>query len=119
MTNTLNRILLFASLTLLYACSAKEEDRIIGKWQADQDWFRFKQDKTYDGGRTIVTLVSGYRYAIDPVAKELILYTDKEYQTYYLQYQLQGNDTLRVKNKLDKIDHWVIYTRQTDDKQKP
>jgi hypothetical protein len=112
------KVCLFVLLLLLSACSTSDKERIIGKFQSEQDWFLFKEDKTYDSGKDALTMVRGFKYSIDEQKKELTLYTDDSNTTYYLVYAFKGNDTLAVRNAMstNTTNIHFIRVRNTEEK---
>jgi hypothetical protein len=97
----------------LFACGGPEDKQLIlGRWESGQDWFEYRADQTYNGGKSVMTMVNGFRYTIDPEKKELNMYTDQEEQTYYLLYRFSGKDTLLVRNRLSTDTHMVAFVRK-------
>lgn len=105
----MKKFLLGSLLTLLLSCKPSDEQKILGKWQSDQDWFVFKNDKTYDAGKAIIPMVHGFRYTIDPKEKRLTMYTDKAEQSFYLEYIFLSDDTLSVRNSLSTNKRRIIF----------
>lgn len=95
----------------LISCSKKDEERILGKWQNEQDWFLYRADRTYDAGKSVITMVRQFKYTIDPEAHRLTMYTDQQSQSYYLEYQFIGDDTLAVRNSLSANKDMVKFYR--------
>ena len=87
-------------LFLVSACGKQDEEIILGKWQNEQDWFEYRQDKKYSAGKAMITMVKNFSYSLDSKTHELTMYTDEENQTYYLVYRFIGEDTLAVYNRL-------------------
>lgn len=105
-------ILLVSAIGLLFnACGKKDEEKILGKWQNEQDWFEFKKENKYSAGKAMITMVKDYKYALDSKTRELTMYTDSENQTYYLVYRFIGNDTLAVYNRLSSDTSLVKFHR--------
>ncbi len=105
-------------LTLgLYACKPQSDSKkIIGKWQSDDDWFEYFENNSYNSGRAYIEMVKGFKYSIDEQKKELNMYTDDKNQTYYLEYEFVGNDTLRLNNILNTKTHFATFYRVKDKK---
>ena len=93
------------------ACSISDEKRIVAKWQSDDVWYEYLDTKTYNSGRGYLTMIKGFKYSIDIEKKELTMYTDDPNQTYYLQYQFKGNDTLLLNNVLNSTPHFEAFSR--------
>lgn len=101
----------FAILIYCFACGQKDEEKIIGKWQNEQDWFEYKKESKYSAGKSMLTMVKDFKYSIDPTKRELTMYTNEENQTYYLVYQFIGNDTLAIFNRLSSDTSLVKFYR--------
>ncbi|MBL7764643.1 MAG: hypothetical protein JNJ58_00995 [Chitinophagaceae bacterium] len=99
------------TLFILSACQPSDENLLVGKWQSDQDWYEYRADHTYDGGKSVVTLVKNFKYSIDPKAHELNMYTDDKNRTYYLIYEFAGTDTLLVRNRMSSNETMVAFYR--------
>lgn len=84
----------------LVSCQTKDHDKLIGKWENEQDWFEYFSDSTYNSGKAMITMVKGFKYNLDEKDHALTMYTDKDNQTFYLHYDFIGNDTLAIYNKL-------------------
>lgn len=93
------------------SCTKKDEEKILGKWQNEQDWFLYRADKTYDAGKSVVTMVRQFKYTIDPDVHRLTMYTDQQSQSYYLEYTFIGEDTLAVRNSLSTNRDMVKFYR--------
>jgi len=94
---------------MLWSCGKKnDKERIIGKWQSEQDWFEYRKDMKYSAGKMMMTMVHDFTYSIDENSRELTMYTDEQNQTYYLLYRFVGNDTLAIRNRLS-TDTSVVY----------
>ncbi|MBK8686108.1 MAG: hypothetical protein IPN26_14665 [Bacteroidetes bacterium] len=93
------------------SCSKKDEKKILGKWQNEQDWFLYRADKTYDAGKSVVTMVRQFKYTSDPDVHRLTMYTDQQSQSYYLEYTFIGEDTLAVRNSLSTNRDMVKFYR--------
>ena len=113
-----NHLYLILLLSLfLNACKLTDEEKILGKWQNEQDWFEFKIDpnnssnKIYDSGKDDIKMVRNFKYTIDPKRKELNLYTDDKNTTYYLIYEFIGNDTLAVRNSMSSNKTMIHFVR--------
>lgn len=104
-------IILITSLFFI-SCKKTDEEKIIGKWQSDRDWFDFKKDKTYDSGKDDIKMVSQFKYVMDPERKELNLYTNDKNSTYYLIYEFKADDTLSVRNALSTNKKMIDFYRQ-------
>ncbi len=110
------RKIIFGILTLcfcclLYSCTTSDSEKIIGKWQCDQDWFEFKKDQTYSAGKEFITMVNNFKYTIDTKEKELNMYTDEEQRSYYLKYEFKGMDTLLVRNTMSSNTKMISFYR--------
>lgn len=103
----LSNLLVIAMLFM--SCSTSDDQRILGKWQSDQDWFVFKNDQTYDAGKAIIPMVHGFRYTIDSKEQRLTMYTDKAEQSFYLEYTFLADDTLSVRNSLSTSKNRIIF----------
>jgi hypothetical protein len=90
----------------LVACGKSDEKKMIGKWQSDDVWYEYLDNKTYNSGRSIITMIKGFKYSINEEKHELTMYTDDANQTYYLQYQFKDNDTLLLNNVLNSKPHF-------------
>ena len=104
-------IVLFLVIVSALACKQNDQEKIIGKWQSDDEWFEYLSDNTYNSGRATITMVSHFKYTIDAQKKELTMYTDSEKQTYYLKYLFVGNDTLKLNNVLNTEAHFATFYR--------
>ena len=100
-------------LMLCNACDQSDQERLIGKWQNEQDWFEFKENHQYSSGKDDIKMVDHFEYVLDPAASELNLYTDDKNTTYYLLYQFRGNDTLAVRNKLSTNKDFILFVRKS------
>lgn len=109
----LNIVCTLGVLTLFACVRPDDKQLILGRWESGQDWFDYRADQTYNGGKSVMTMVNGFRYTIDEEKKELNMYTDQEEQTYYLQYRFSGKDTLLVRNRLSTDTHMVAFVRKT------
>ena len=98
-------------LLLTLSCQDADDKKIIGKWQSDDEWYEYLDDHTYNSGRAFITMVKGFKYQLDIQKKSLTMYTDDAGQTYYLQYQFKGNDTLLLNNVLNSKAHYVAFYR--------
>lgn len=109
----MNKIIywLFLTTFVITACQQSDSKKIIGKWQNDDSWFEYFEDKTYSSGRAYIEMVKGFKYQIDEQKKELNMYTDIQNQIFYLQYEFRGNDTLLLNNLLNTNQHFVTYYR--------
>ncbi|MBK7691625.1 MAG: hypothetical protein IPJ31_11075 [Bacteroidetes bacterium] len=107
----MNKILVFFVLVFLMACGISDEKRIVAKWQSDDVWYEYLDNNTYNSGRGYLTMIKGFKYSIDIEKKELTMYTDDPNQTYYLQYQYKGNDTLLLNNVLNSTAHFEAFSR--------
>jgi hypothetical protein len=88
-------------LSLLFlSCKKTDEEKIIGRWQNDRDWFQYEKDKTYSSGKEEFKMVDHFKYTIDAATKQLNMYTDRSDKTYYLIYDFIGDDTLLVRNAM-------------------
>lgn len=103
-------------MLLLASCGMSDNDRIIGKWQCDQDWFEYKTDGTYDAGKVVLTMERGYKYKLNPEKKELIMYTKQSSETYYLQYEFRGDDTIALRNSMSSSKDYNVFYRVKKDK---
>lgn len=101
--------LLFTAL--ISSCAQSDEEKIIGKWQCDQDWFEYKPDGTYDAGKVVLTMERGYKYKIYPEKKELTMYTKQSNDTYYLQYEFRGEDSLALRNSMSSNKDYNVFYR--------
>lgn len=111
----MKRILRFVWMMLIcsymMSCTKKDEERILGKWQNDRDWFEYKKDKTYSSGKDNLKMVDHFKYTIDPARNELNMYTDEANTTYYLIYEFKGDDTLAVRNAMSTVKTMINFTR--------
>lgn len=107
----MNKLIPYCFALLLISCKQSDSKKIIGKWQSDDDWFEFVNDSSYNSGKSFITMVKEFKYNINVPQNELTLYTDDEKQTYYLQYQFEGNDTLKLNNILNTTPHFAIFVR--------
>lgn len=107
----MNKAVIFFLFLLLAACNVSDEKQLLGKWQSDDEWYEYLSDKTYNSGRAYITMVKGYKYNVDIQKKELTMYTDDANQTYYLQYQFKGDDTLLLNNVLNSKPHFAVFYR--------
>lgn len=98
-------------VTILSSCHTSDDKLLIGKWQSDQDWYEYRADHTYDGGKSVITLVKNFKYSIDPQTHELNMYTDDKNRTYYLIYEFAGKDTLMVRNRMSSNKTMVAFYR--------
>lgn len=103
-------ILFFISISLS-SCKKSDQEKIIGKWENDQDWFEFFDNHTYNGGKAIITEVKGYKYDLSESDHQLTMYTQDESQSFYLNYSFIGNDSLALTNTLSKSKIPVIFVR--------
>lgn len=107
----MNKIVLSVAILLLMACGKSDEKKILGKWQSDDVWYEYREDHTYNSGRSIITMVRGFKYSIDIKRQQLTMYTDDASQTYYLQYRFIGDDTLQLNNVLNEKPHFETFYR--------
>ena len=105
------RFLCICLLFGMMSCAKKDEEKILGKWQNEQDWFLYRADKTYDAGKSVLTMVRQFKYTIDPDVHRLTMYTDQQSQSYYLEYAFIGEDTLAVRNSLSTNRDMVKFYR--------
>jgi hypothetical protein len=105
-------LLLFICSSLL-ACKKPDNEKIIGRWQNDRDWFDYKNDNTYSSGKDDIKMVDHFKYALDPNRHELNMYTDQSNTTYYLIYEFKGDDTLAVRNAMSTVKTMIYFTRVT------
>ncbi len=98
-------------LFFMVACKMSDEKKIVGKWQSDDVWYEYLDNKTYNSGRAHLTMIKGFKYTIDIDKRELTMYTDDANQTYYLQYQFKGKDTLLLNNVLNSTPHFESFSR--------
>lgn len=95
-----------------FACSSPDEQRLLGKWQCEQDWFVFYADSTYDGGKAIIPMLKKARYTLNPADRSLTLYTNQANSTFYLDYTFRGKDTLLLHNKMNSGNQQAVFIRQ-------
>lgn len=107
----MSKTIMYILLLLMLGCKISDEKKIIGKWQSDDEWYEYLDDYTYNSGRAYITMVKGFKYTLDMDKKELTMYTDDKNQTYYLQYQFKGNDTLMLNNVLNTQAHFATFYR--------
>ena len=98
------------------SCKKTDEEKIVGRWQNDRDWFEYKKDKTYSSGKEDIKMVDHFKYMIDPERHELNMYTDEKNSTYYLIYEFKGDDTLAVRNAMSTVKTMINFTRVTTNK---
>ena len=96
-----------------FACIPSDEERLLGKWQCEQDWFLFYADSTYDGGKAMIPMLKKARYTLNSTDRSLTLYTNQANSTFYLDYTFRGNDTLLLHNKMNSANQQAVYIRQT------
>lgn len=101
-----SRLVFFLGLCFFVSCKQSDEQRMIGKWQSDDVWYEYLDNKTYNSGRSIITMIRGFKYSINEEKQELTMYTDDANQTYYLQYRFKDNDTLLLNNVLNSKPHF-------------
>jgi hypothetical protein len=99
------------TLFFFISCKKSDEERIIGKWQNEQDWFSYKKDKTYSSGKDNIKMVDNFAYTIDSKLHELNMYTDEKNTTYYLIYEFKGDDTLAVRNAMSSNKKMINFVR--------
>ena len=92
------------------ACTTADNQKIIGIWQNENDWFNIKKDNKYDTGSGPFTSLKDMQYLIDNQTKELNFYTDNTGKSFYMNYEFIGTDTLQLKNKKEHS-IWVKFFR--------
>ena len=91
--------ILFA-IILISSCTKTDEQKIVGIWQNDTDWFDIHADKTYNTGTGPMTSYTGLKYVIDAKQKQITFYTNQTGQSYYMNYQFVHQDSIRLQNSL-------------------
>jgi major membrane immunogen (membrane-anchored lipoprotein) len=106
-----NNSLFFCIIMLVFltACGQKDEQKIIGIWQNEFDWFDIKADKSYSTGTGPMTTFTNLKYTIDPSKKEITFYTNKDGQSYYMSYIFLHQDTLQLLNNLPNSKPALFY----------
>lgn len=104
-------LIIFFGMCFLTSCAKKDEEKIIGKWQNEEDWFEYHQDKTYNAGKSFIVMVKNFKYSIDPSLKQLTMYTDENSKSYYLIYEFHGDDTLAVRNSMSSNKTMIEFYR--------
>ncbi len=105
-------ILTCSVLFFMSSCGNQDKQRILAKWQSDDFWFEFHDEKKYSGGRGPIVSVREQDYAIEPAEKRLTFYTDKESESYYLTYEFLGEDTLVLTNSMNTTSVPAKYYRK-------
>lgn len=100
----------------IVSCKPTDDKLLLGKWQNEQDWFLFKEDKTYSSGKEMIKMVDKFRYTLDKEKKELNLYTNDASSTFYLHYEFLGNDTLAVYNLMSSNKSLIKFNRVEEEK---
>ena len=106
-------IALSIMLTLI-ACGPKDEERILGKWYNEQHWFDFHNEKEYSGGVGPITNQENQSYVLEPAENKLTFYTGSESETYYVRYELIGEDTLSIGNFMNSTSKPIKYYRSNE-----
>jgi hypothetical protein len=106
----------FVFLLFYAACKPTDKQKLLGKWQCENDWFHYKTDSTYSSGKYEITMVDNYKYTLDAQTHELNIYTNKANETFYLKYKFVHDDTLYVRNIMSSDTSWVVFTRQNEKK---
>lgn len=105
--------LLVAGMAFLWmSCAQSDEEKIVGKWDNDDNWFDYKADKTYNSGIGAIKMTNDYKYSLDATKKELTMYTNSKDKTFYLTYEFIGDDTLAVRNVMSSDKTMIKFVKE-------
>jgi hypothetical protein len=102
---------LLLMISMMMSCTKNDQEKIVGKWQNDRDWFQYNKDGSYSSGKDDIKMVDHFKYTLDPERKELNMYTDEKDVTYYLIYEFIGEDTLAVRNAMSSVKTMINFIR--------
>lgn len=105
--------LVIAGMAFLWmSCAQKDEEKIVGKWSNDDNWFDYKADNTYNSGIGEIKMTNDYKYSLDATKKELTMYTNNKDKTFYLTYEFIGDDTLAVRNVMSSDKTMIKFVKE-------
>lgn len=94
------------------SCAKKDEEKIVGKWSNDDNWFDYNANKTYNSGIGEIKMTNDYKYSLDDSKKELTMYTNDKDKTFYLIYEFLGDDTLAVRNVMSSDKTMIKFIKE-------
>ncbi len=105
-------ITLVISLLLLVQSCITDEQKIIGIWQNERDWFEFNTDGKYNTGTGPITFNRDLDYKVFSNKKQLVIYTKDNSKTFYMQYKWLHKDSVELINSIPNAKPQVWYKVQ-------